>query len=55
MVDDINQAILEGNTLEEIRQALAEGFSKDVGFGYLDTFMQTLQQEGEEGIENPFK
>ena len=55
VVDDINQAILEGNTLEEIRQALAEGFSKDVGFGYLDTFMQTLQQEGEEGIENPFK
>src|SRR3990167_7985076 len=54
-VDDITQAILEGNTLEEIRQALAQGFGKDVGFGYLDTFMQTLQQEGEEGIENPFK
>lgn len=53
IVDLITQSIIEGNTLDEIRQALKEGFGQDVGFGYLDTYMQTLQDEGGEG--NPFE
>ena len=51
----ITEAILEGNTLEEIRQALTEGYGKDVGFGYLDKYMSTLQKtKGKEPV-NPFR
>ena len=52
VVELINKSILEGATLEEVRQALAQGYGRDVGFGYLDKYMSNAQ--GEE-IENPFK
>jgi len=45
VVELITQAILEGDTLEDIRQALATGHGKDIGFGYLDKYMSTLQEK----------
>lgn len=45
VVELITQAILEGDTLEDIREALAEGQGRDVGFGYLDKYMSTLQEK----------
>ena len=45
VVELITQAILEGNNLDKVRQALTEGYGKDVGFGYLDKYMGTLQEK----------
>jgi len=46
IVDQITQAITSGLTLDEIRQSLKNDFGQDVGFGYLDSYMQTLQRGG---------
>ena len=54
VVELITQAILEGNTLDKVRQALTEGYGKDIGFGYLDKYMNTLQSKEAE-ISNPFE
>lgn len=63
---DIAQSIWEdivsGFTLEEIRVNLAAEFGRDVGYAYLDKFMQALQGGGTNGgsetetntITNPF-
>src|SRR3990167_683615 len=57
VVELITQAILEGSTLEEVRQALSQGHGRETGFGYLDKYMSTLQGVKDEQTEitNPFK
>ncbi|KKR46082.1 MAG: hypothetical protein UT82_C0018G0017 [Parcubacteria group bacterium GW2011_GWB1_40_14] len=54
VVDLITRAILEGNTLEKIRQVMMEGYGKDVGFGYLDKYMSTLQGGASDIPSHPF-
>lgn len=39
----IQKNLNAGNDLETIRQGLAKQFGRDIGFGYLDKFMSTIQ------------
>ena len=42
----IQGSLNNGIELEPIRRKLAEEFGRDVGYGYLDRFMQAQQKEG---------
>ena len=51
IVELITQAILEGESLNDIRTALSEGHGQDIGFGYLDKYMGTLQEKESKGTK----
>lgn len=48
IVEDITELITEGHSLDIVRAGLEKVFGRDTGFGYLDTYMNTLQSDTSE-------